>query len=126
MGEWALVFLLYSYTSDSGVARILSTGGGGGQNGNFCTLNAFFFIRGRLWHRPIPYSSFFNSSIPCAPVRPVATPVNNMQQRTRRRRGGRRVCMRNCVYQDYVRPEVLGELGARWRQPPMRDRLMYD
>ena len=35
-----------SYTSDSGVARILSTGGGGGQNGNFCTLNAI--IRGRL------------------------------------------------------------------------------
>ena len=49
--------------------------GGGGQYGNFCTLNAI--IRGRLcrWHRPNPYSSFFNSSInrghgpaPCAPL----------------------------------------------------------
>ena len=90
-----------SYTSDGGVARICQRGRGGGQYGNFCTLNAI--IRGRLcrWHRPIPYSSFFNSSInrghgpaPCAPL---ATPVNNMQQRTWRRRGGslgRRACRR--------------------------------
>ena len=99
MGEWSFVSPLA--TPVMVCSQDLSTGDGG-QNGNFCTLNAIIRCRLCKWHRPIPYSSFFNSSInrghgpaPLCPPPPLATPVNNMQFRGLGEEGeGRRACMR--------------------------------
>ena len=53
-----------SYTSDGVQSRFVNGGGGDKTAIILCTLNAHYY-RCRLcrWHRSIPYSSLFNSSI---------------------------------------------------------------
>ena len=87
-----------------------------------------------MWHRPIPYSSFLTlrstggmAPPPCGTLIYASeqhATAKDLQKKAREKSNACASC--RIVRPEAARSTVLGELGARWRLPPTRDRGNYD